>query len=47
MSVWCCPECFDDRGLRKDIIPSLSTTQGVCDFCGSASYRQFWCMSVF
>ncbi|MHB1479401.1 MAG: RES family NAD+ phosphorylase [Acidithiobacillus ferrooxidans] len=36
MSVWCCPECFDDRGLRKDIIPSLSTTQGVCDFCGSA-----------
>ncbi len=32
----CCPECFDDRGLRKDIIPSIGPTRGTCDFCGSA-----------
>lgn len=31
----CCPECFDDRGLRRDIIPSLSHGVGACDFCGS------------
>lgn len=31
----CCPECFDDRGLRRDIIPSLEPTHGTCDFCGS------------
>ena len=32
---YCCPECFDDRGLRKDIIPSLSSRSGRCDYCGS------------
>src|SRR5438046_2336209 len=31
----CCPECFDDRGLRKSIIPSLNPTHGICSFCGS------------
>lgn len=36
MPTWCCPECFDDRGLRKNIIPSLSTTRGACNFCQSA-----------
>jgi hypothetical protein len=36
MSAQCCPECFDDRGLRKNIIPSLSSNQGVCGFCGTA-----------
>ncbi|MHA6688547.1 RES family NAD+ phosphorylase [Mesorhizobium sp. A556] len=31
----CCPDCFDDRGLRHDIIPSLNPIIGDCDFCGS------------
>ncbi|MDQ7248152.1 RES domain-containing protein [Dongia sedimenti] len=31
----CCPECFGDRGLRKDIIPSRNPAKGRCDFCGS------------
>jgi hypothetical protein len=31
----CCPECFDDRGLRKDIIPALGPTRGKCGFCDS------------
>lgn len=32
----CCPECFDDRDLRKIILPSLGPTRGTCGFCGSA-----------
>lgn len=36
MPAHCCPECFDDRGLRKDIIPSIGPARGTCDFCGSA-----------
>lgn len=32
---YCCPECFGDRGLRKDIIPSLSNRIGKCDYCHS------------
>jgi hypothetical protein len=35
MAARCCPECFNDRGLRKNIIPSLSPTRGTCAFCGS------------
>lgn len=35
MTRRCCPECFGDRGLSKNIIPSLNPTQGSCDFCGS------------
>jgi hypothetical protein len=31
----CCPECFDDRGLRENIIPTLKPVRGTCDFCGS------------
>jgi hypothetical protein len=31
----CCPECFDDRGLRRDIIPSFTPSMGDCDYCGS------------
>lgn len=32
----CCPECFDDRGLRDDIFPSLDPVRGRCSFCGTA-----------
>ncbi|MBD8556993.1 RES family NAD+ phosphorylase [Rhizobium sp. CFBP 8762] len=32
---FCCPECFDDRGLREDIFPTLNPTKGKCDFCGT------------
>jgi hypothetical protein len=35
MSKRCCPECFDDRGLRRDIFPSLEPQHGTCDFCCS------------
>ncbi|MGV0129961.1 RES family NAD+ phosphorylase [Burkholderia gladioli] len=35
MPAHCCPECFGDRGLTKNIIPSLSPTKGACDFCES------------
>jgi hypothetical protein len=31
----CCPECFDDQGLRNDIFPSLEPAQGTCNFCGT------------
>lgn len=36
MPALCCPECFNDRGLRRDIIPSLEPTHGTCSFCGTA-----------
>jgi hypothetical protein len=29
----CCAECFGDRGLRKNIIPSLSAAHGQCGYC--------------
>lgn len=29
----CCAECFGDRGLRRNIIPSRSTTIGRCSYC--------------
>ena len=35
MSSRCCPECFDDRGLRKSIFPALEPAHGKCDFCGT------------
>lgn len=35
MVTYCCPECFDDRGLRQDIIPTLSSVNGTCGFCQS------------
>lgn len=34
-SRYCCPECFSDRGLRKNIIPTFSNNEGTCDYCGS------------
>ena len=35
MPARCCAECFDDRGLRKNIIPSLNPARGHCSFCSS------------
>ncbi len=35
MAAYCCPQCFGDRGLSKNIIPSLNPNRGTCDFCGS------------
>ena len=35
----CCPECFDDRWLRSDRIPMLSSTFGKCDYCGTADVQ--------
>ena len=35
MPVRCCPECFDDRGLRNDVIPSLNPIHGTCSYCES------------
>ncbi len=35
MPARCCPDCFADRGLRKNIFPSLGATRGTCGFCGS------------
>ena len=32
----CCPECFDDSGLRESIFPLLKPVQGTCSFCGTA-----------
>lgn len=32
--MYCCANCFGDVGLR-DIIPSLSSKIGDCDYCGS------------
>jgi hypothetical protein len=36
MTSHCCPTCFGDPGLSRDIIPSRSATRGTCDFCGTA-----------
>lgn len=33
---FCCPECFDDRGLRDELFPTLKPGHGTCDFCGTA-----------
>ena len=35
MPTHCCPECFGDRGLKKDIIPLISDSRGICGFCNS------------
>jgi hypothetical protein len=29
----CCAECFDDRVLRRNIIPTRSTATGQCSYC--------------
>jgi len=31
----CCPECFDDRGLREQIFPFLGPGRGKCSYCGT------------
>lgn len=31
----CCANCFDDRGLRKQIIPTFSNEDGTCSFCNT------------
>lgn len=31
----CCPDCFGDDFLRKQIFPSRKPRQGTCDFCGT------------
>ena len=35
----CCPECFGDRGLSKEIIPGLLPEKGKCSFCGSENVQ--------
>jgi hypothetical protein len=35
----CCPECFGDRGLRKNIFPLKSNETGTCSYCGSKQSR--------
>jgi hypothetical protein len=31
----CCPECFGDRGLQRQVFPFLRAKSGTCDYCGS------------
>ncbi len=31
--MYCCAECFSDKGLKTQIIPSLSGKEGDCSFC--------------
>lgn len=31
----CCPRCFDDRGLEKQVIPTFSNHTGTCSYCES------------
>lgn len=35
----CCGSCFNDRGLRRQIIPRLATETGDCPTCGSPSVQ--------
>lgn len=35
MSRLCCHNCFGDRGLRRDIIPTLSVGEGNCGYCAT------------
>ncbi|MBX3177907.1 MAG: RES family NAD+ phosphorylase [Candidatus Hydrogenedentes bacterium] len=35
----CCPECFDDRGLREKIFPTLKPEFGTCSYCGSVKVQ--------
>lgn len=32
---FCCAECFDDKWLRDDRIPSLAPGHGTCSYCGT------------
>ena len=33
--MYCCANCIGDRTLARNVIPTLSTTNGICDFCQS------------
>lgn len=35
MARLCCHNCFGDRGLRRDIIPTLSVGEGDCGYCAT------------
>ncbi|MCH8179931.1 MAG: RES family NAD+ phosphorylase [Proteobacteria bacterium] len=35
MSLLCCPNCFGDRGLARQIFPTFDPPVGDCGFCGS------------
>lgn len=35
----CCAECFGDRGLRKDLIPSRPGVTGDCTYCGCTGVK--------
>lgn len=35
----CCANCFGDRHLSRQLIPTLSSETGNCSYCGSASQR--------
>lgn len=37
MAKLCCHACFGDRGLRRDIIPTLSTNNGNCGYCATVA----------
>jgi hypothetical protein len=33
MQSFCCPECFNDRFLRREVIPLRKSAHGTCSFC--------------
>lgn len=33
--MYCCPECFGDSHLRRNVFPQLSTQTGLCSYCQS------------
>lgn len=35
----CCANCFGDRSLKKDIIPSISNEIGECSYCASTDVQ--------
>lgn len=35
----CCGQCFKDRGLRKEIVPQLSSQQGDCPTCNATQQQ--------
>lgn len=37
--MFCCPECFSDRTLRREIIPLRSTVAGRCSYCESTDVQ--------
>ena len=39
MAGLCCHTCFGDRGLRRDIIPTLSVAEGNCGFCATVGVQ--------